>query len=83
MLEVSLVRTITKRLVGRQAAAADRNNSAALQAVLVALCVYNFKIAVNFNGAVAVYSKFSFFHVRMFCGEGNERLCVRLKQMLI
>ena len=62
MLEMAFVATIAKRLVGRKATTADRNHRAALKAIYIALCVYYFKIAVNFHRAVAVYRKSGFGH---------------------
>lgn len=62
MFEVSFVRTIAKRFVGRTAATAQRHDGATLKAIGIALDVNNFKVAFYFYGAVAVYSKFGGCH---------------------
>ncbi len=53
-----IVRAIAKGLVFGQAAAAKSKGSPALKPVHIALCVYNFKIALHFERAVGVYCNF-------------------------
>ncbi len=54
VVEVALVRPIAEGLVFGHAAAADRNQGAALQAVHVALRIYNFEVAFYFEGTIAI-----------------------------
>ncbi|MCU0347563.1 MAG: hypothetical protein MUC59_11515, partial [Saprospiraceae bacterium] len=55
---VRLVRPVAKRLVGRMPAAAKRDDGAALKPVGVALCVEDFELPVQFDGAVVVDGDF-------------------------
>ena len=48
VFKVALVRTVAKRFIGRPAATAKRYNGTALQTILVALHIYNFKVAFYF-----------------------------------
>lgn len=58
MLKVPLVRPITKRLIGRKPATANRNYGAALQSIIIALHIYYLKITLYFNRTIIVYCKF-------------------------
>lgn len=58
MVHMTVVRTVAKRFVFRQPAAAQAQGGAALQSVLVALCIYNNKIAFYFEGSVGVNCNF-------------------------
>ena len=58
MLKVFPVRTVTKGLVSRAAAAAKRNDRSALKAVYISIFVDNLKIAFYFNRPVAIDDKF-------------------------
>ncbi|HTE34519.1 MAG TPA: hypothetical protein VK666_29275 [Chryseolinea sp.] len=57
------MRSITKRFVARSAATAQGNDSPALQTVVIALQINNFKISIKFDRAVAVYCNFCCAHL--------------------
>jgi len=62
------MRPITKRLIGRQAAAAQRNYRATLQTVGIAGSVNNFKVTFYFYRSVVVDDQFCFSHLDKFYG---------------
>ncbi len=62
MFQMPVVRPIAKGFVFGQAAAAKAQCCPALQSVYISLCVYNFKIALNFERAVGVYRNFCCCH---------------------
>gem|GEM_PF-4682601 len=49
VFKVAFVRAIAKGFVGRKTTAAYRNHGASLQAVNIALHIYDFKIAINLH----------------------------------
>lgn len=66
MFEISFVRTITKRFVGRLTTTAERNNRSSLQTIRIGLSVDNLKVAFDFDRAVVV--DYDFCHVNMVAG---------------
>lgn len=58
MVHMTIVRAIAKGFVFGQAAAAQAQGGAALQSVLVALWIYNDKIAFYFEGSVGINCNF-------------------------
>lgn len=66
MVHMAIVGTVAKRFVFRQAAAAQAQGGAALQSVLVALWIYNNKIAFYFEGSVGINCNFCGRHDVMF-----------------
>ncbi|MEY3195229.1 MAG: hypothetical protein RIQ78_1326 [Bacteroidota bacterium] len=59
MIQMAIVCAIAKGFVFRQPAAAQAQGGTALQTVLVALWIYNDKIAFYFEGSVGIYSNLS------------------------
>ena len=80
MLKMPFVRAIAKWFVLRHAAAANGNYRAALQAVFIALHIYDLKIAFYSYWTVAVYGKPGFVHV-LFFGEDNDTMAMPGKDL--
>ncbi len=58
MLEMPVMRTVTKRLVLRKTAPAYGKNRPSLQAVLIPISVDDLEIAFNFNRPIIIDRKF-------------------------
>jgi hypothetical protein len=62
VVQVSIVRTVAEWFVFRQPATTQAQCRSALESVYVSLWVYNFKIALNFEGSVRIYCDFCAWH---------------------